>query len=135
MGCIAICLKIMESVYVMDITYVTYVMNISLFPYYVYIFKVGAGERNSALDSKITQPDGGLVLWIQVSHLNGNRLKESASEENLDIRVGSVFTESNRYSDCVRINIGYRLQQDIEALLDKLVFLIKKFSDVQSWVA
>ncbi len=78
------------------------------------------------LESKITQPDGGLVLWIQVSHLDGNRLKEAASNENLDIRIGSVFTESNRYSDCVRINIGYRLKKDIEALLDKLVILIRK---------
>lgn len=86
-------------------------------------------------ESKITQPDGGLVLWIQVNNLNGEKLKEAAYKENLDIRVGNVFTESNRYSDCIRINIGYRLNHNIEALLDKLIILVTNISRFQSQVA
>ncbi len=86
-------------------------------------------------ESKITQPDGGLVLWIQVHNLDGEKLKEAAHKENLDIRVGSVFTESNRYCDCVRINMGYRLNKNIEALLDKLIILVTGVSSYPSQVA
>lgn len=75
-------------------------------------------------NSRITQPDGGLVLWIQVTGLNAQALSDKAIELNLDIRIGSVFTESQRYDDCVRINIGFALNHDIETLLNTLVGLI-----------
>lgn len=75
-------------------------------------------------NSRITQPDGGLVLWIQVAGLDTQALNDKAIPLNLDIRVGSVFTESQRYDDCVRINIGFALNHDIETLLNTLVGLI-----------
>ncbi|MBD0788282.1 PLP-dependent aminotransferase family protein [Vibrio sp. Y2-5] len=75
-------------------------------------------------DSRITQPDGGLVLWLQVMGLNSDKLSTEANKSNLDIRVGSVFTESQRYDDCIRINIGFALNNDIEHLLNRLVEFI-----------
>ncbi|MCF7361986.1 transcriptional regulator [Vibrio diazotrophicus] len=75
-------------------------------------------------NSRITQPDGGLVLWLQVAGLSSDKLNVEAIKSNMDIRVGSVFTESQRYDDCVRINIGFALNNEIERLLSKLIELI-----------
>ncbi|NIY91639.1 PLP-dependent aminotransferase family protein [Vibrio diazotrophicus] len=85
-------------------------------------------------DSRITQPDGGLVLWLQVSGLNSDKLSTEANKSNLDIRVGSVFTESQRYDDCIRINIGFALNNDIEHLLNRLVELINSCRQPDSCV-
>ncbi|OEF25780.1 PLP-dependent aminotransferase family protein [Vibrio rumoiensis] len=73
---------------------------------------------------RITQPDGGLVLWIQIPNLDNHSFALQAEEANLDIRIGSVFTESNRYQDCLRINIGFPLNDDIKKEIDLMLLLI-----------
>ncbi len=80
------------------------------------------------LGSRITQPDGGLVLWIQVPRLNAKLLGEAAEKVQLDIRIGPWFTESERYQDCLRINIGFAPDEIIESELKRLVDLIKTYS-------
>ncbi len=74
--------------------------------------------------SRISQPDGGLVLWIQVPQLNTNLLSKTASQVGLDIRTGNLFTESQRYQDCLRINIGFAFNDEIRTNLDTLLTLI-----------
>lgn len=74
--------------------------------------------------SCITQPDGGLVLWIQVPGLDTTKLNNAATVDNLDIRTGNLFTESQRYLDCLRINIGYAFNHEIQTTLDHLLDLI-----------
>ncbi len=74
--------------------------------------------------SRITQPDGGLVLWIQVPYLQATLLKKAAADANLDIRTGDIFTESERYHDCLRINMGYALNHQTTQLLEQLLTLI-----------
>lgn len=73
--------------------------------------------------SAVTQPDGGLVLWIQVPNLDAKRLASKARQTDLDIRTGDLFTQSQRYRDCVRINIGYAFNDKTKALLDALLEL------------
>lgn len=75
--------------------------------------------------SRMTQPDGGLVLWIQVPNLNAQTLGTAAEQSGLDIRIGPWFTESDRYRDCLRINIGFALDEYIEQELQRLITLIE----------
>jgi DNA-binding transcriptional MocR family regulator len=65
--------------------------------------------KNLPENSKISQPSGGFVLWVQVPGLDSNRLFKEASEANIDIRVGSHFTTRKLYQDCIRLNVGYDL--------------------------
>jgi DNA-binding transcriptional MocR family regulator len=74
--------------------------------------------------STITKPDGGLVLWMQIPGLDSKQLSVKAREANLDIRVGSEFTETQRYRDCVRINIGFNFTDKTKACLDQLIKLV-----------
>lgn len=76
--------------------------------------------------SRVTQPDGGLVLWIQVPNLNATELGKAAESQNLDIRIGPWFTESERYCDCLRINIGFAPEAETLEYLERLMALIKQ---------
>ncbi|QXO15569.1 MULTISPECIES: aminotransferase-like domain-containing protein [Vibrio] len=76
-------------------------------------------------DSRMTQPDGGLVLWIQIPGLNTEALGQAAEQAGLDIRIGPWFTESDRYRDCLRINIGFALDEYIKQELQQLINLIE----------
>ena len=74
--------------------------------------------------SLISKPTGGLVLWLQVPKLNAKQLMLRAVQEQLDIRIGSAFTATNRYQNCVRINVGFEFNDTVTALLDLLLSLI-----------
>ncbi|MDO6673155.1 PLP-dependent aminotransferase family protein [Cobetia amphilecti] len=74
--------------------------------------------------SRVTQPDGGLVLWIEVPGLDAKALGKAAEQVRLDIRIGPWFTESSRYRNCLRLNIGLAPDEMIEKELARLMKLI-----------
>ncbi|EKO3933181.1 PLP-dependent aminotransferase family protein [Vibrio fluvialis] len=76
--------------------------------------------------SRITQPDGGLVLWMQIPGLNVKAVGKAAEQAQLDIRIGPWFTESERYQDCLRINIGFAPSEEITGELARLMKVIKQ---------
>lgn len=89
-------------------------------------FYLGYLSHHLPLGTRITQPDGGLVLWIQIPGLDANALGEDAKKAKLDIRIGPWFTESDRYQDSLRLNIGCAVDEAIERELKTLVELINK---------
>ncbi|PKH04091.1 hypothetical protein CXF72_02770 [Psychromonas sp. MB-3u-54] len=66
-------------------------------------------RQNLPVSSKISEPSGGFVLWIQIPNLDSVQLFRQAVKYNIDIRVGDHFTTLGLYKDCFRINIGYPL--------------------------
>ncbi len=80
--------------------------------------------------SRISDPAGGLVLWLQIPNLDSTELLTQANIRGLDIRNGDIFSSLPLYQDCVRINIGYALynqdgsptlaHQDINTLITLL---------------
>ncbi|MFK4015636.1 aminotransferase-like domain-containing protein [Cobetia marina] len=74
--------------------------------------------------SRVTQPQGGLVLWIEVPGLDARALGKAAEQAQLDIRIGPWFTESARYRNCLRLNIGLAPDERIEQELARLMTLI-----------
>ncbi|WP_427982881.1 PLP-dependent aminotransferase family protein [Agarivorans sp.] len=75
--------------------------------------------------SCITQPEGGLVLWLQIPGLDAPSLATAAQEAGLDIRIGPWFTASERYQDCLRLNIGFEPTEAIEHELLRVIKLIR----------
>jgi DNA-binding transcriptional MocR family regulator len=74
--------------------------------------------------SRFSNPSGGLVLWIQIVGLDGAKLAQSAINQDIDIRIGSIFTTHDFYQNCLRINIGHPLNANIRKQLDELSQLI-----------
>lgn len=59
--------------------------------------------------TKVSVPDGGLVLWLQVPGMNAQRLEQEVHELGVDIRSGACFSTHDTYQDCLRINCGWPL--------------------------
>jgi DNA-binding transcriptional MocR family regulator len=83
-------------------------------------------KQNLPMGSKISQPSGGFVLWIEVDGLDTEQLKSLALENKLDIRIGNSFSTLGLYSYCFRLNIGFSISSPlVELQLSRLIQLIK----------
>jgi DNA-binding transcriptional MocR family regulator len=83
-------------------------------------------QKNLPANSKISQPAGGFVLWIEVEHLNTQKLRKLALINKLDIRIGESFSTLDLYPHCFRLNIGFNiLDPQVECLLAILSKLVK----------
>lgn len=80
--------------------------------------------RQLPAGSRISQPDGGLVLWIQIPELDTEAIGHVAEQAGLDIRIGRLFTASDRYRDCLRINIGFPFTASVQQELQTLIELV-----------
>ncbi|MFM2484639.1 aminotransferase-like domain-containing protein [Celerinatantimonas yamalensis] len=65
--------------------------------------------------ARISQPQGGLVLWVQLPDIDTTMLVADGEKPALDIQVGAQFTTRELYGDCLRINFGYPLLPESEA--------------------
>jgi len=82
-------------------------------------------QNNLPQGSRISQPAGGFVLWIEVPGLNTLTLREVALTQQLDIRIGESFSTLARYPHCFRLNIGFDIQDpQVIAQLAVLINLI-----------
>jgi len=76
--------------------------------------------------SKISNPAGGFVLWIEVAKLDTSLLKRLARQNKLDIRIGDEFSTLALYRHCFRLNIGFDMTAtQVAVQLSCLMKLIK----------
>lgn len=66
-------------------------------------------QENLPKNSKISQPAGGFVLWIEVAGLNTQQLRKRTLANKLDIRIGEHFSTLDLYPHCFRLNIGFKI--------------------------
>ncbi|SJZ86389.1 transcriptional regulator, GntR family [Oceanospirillum multiglobuliferum] len=66
------------------------------------------------IETAISSPTGGLVLWLQVPNLNSQALWRAACEQSLDIRIGPAFSTLPLYQDCFRVNAGWSLTTGVD---------------------
>jgi DNA-binding transcriptional MocR family regulator len=71
--------------------------------------------ENLPENSRVSLPDGGIVLWVQIPELDAVELERQAKKQQIDIRSGSSFSTHQFYKDCFRINIGWPLQQSTKS--------------------
>lgn len=65
--------------------------------------------------AQISAPQGGLVLWVRVPHLDSDQLAQDLGKMGIDIRRGSCFSTHPDYNDCLRINCGWPLYLEIDS--------------------
>ena len=67
-------------------------------------------------NSKISNPKGGMVLWIQVPDLDSQALHQQLADKKVYVRAGTDFSSRGFYRDCFRINFSWpieELEQDL----------------------
>ena len=69
-------------------------------------------------NANVSNPDGGMVLWVQIPNFNAVQLEKDAQTQSIDIRSGACFSTHNFYHDCFRINCGWPLNSSVDKSLE-----------------
>jgi len=87
-----------------------------------------AVEKYFPEGTRVTQPSGGFVLWIEcANHVDAEVLYERAMQQNICIAPGPMFSASRKYRNFIRLNAAVPWTSTTEKALAKLGLLIKAF--------
>jgi DNA-binding transcriptional MocR family regulator len=71
--------------------------------------------------TRISRPTGGFVLWVELPHtVDATMLQRQARRENISVLPGTMFSTSDRYRHCLRINCGQTWSARVEAAVRTL---------------
>ena len=71
--------------------------------------------------TRVSRPDGGHVLWVEMPEsVDAVALHEAALEEAISIAPGILFSASGRYRNCVRLNCALPWDERLETALRRL---------------
>jgi DNA-binding transcriptional MocR family regulator len=80
-------------------------------------------------DTKISRPQGGFVLWIQLDRkLNAYRLYQEALKHNVSVAPGQLFSSTGQFANCLRLSFARPWDEEVEEALRMLGSLIRKMS-------
>ena len=80
-----------------------------------------AVSRYFPMATRIAQPQGGYVLWIELPEgIDITSLHERAIAENLAYVPGELFSASGMYRNCLRLNCGNPHTPEIEDAVRRL---------------
>ena len=78
-------------------------------------------ERHFLLPVRMSNPQGGFVLWIELpQEVDTTALLDKALAENLAFVPGEFFSASGMYRNCLRLNCGHPHAAGIEAGIRRL---------------
>ncbi|WP_445357763.1 PLP-dependent aminotransferase family protein [Microbulbifer sp. ANSA002] len=86
--------------------------------------------KNLPRNIRVSSPEGGLVLWVQVPGLNTEDMANKLLEMGIDLYFGKEFSTNDLYHDYFRINCGYPLRSKegkttlAKQQLDQVIMLI-----------
>lgn len=80
-----------------------------------------AVSRHFPAATRITQPQGGYVLWVELPEsIDTAKFYEQAVAENLAYVPGDLFSASGMYRNCLRLNCGNPHTPEIEEAVRRL---------------
>ena len=84
-----------------------------------------AVTRHFPAETRITQPQGGFVLWLELpEEVDATALHERALGQGLAFVPGELFSASGMYRNCLRLNCGNPHAPEIEDAVRRLGQLI-----------
>lgn len=71
--------------------------------------------------TKITDPQGGYLLWIELPHaIDAAHLSDMVHERGISVAPGTLFAPSSTYDHCLRLNGGQLWTKRIEDAIETL---------------
>lgn len=69
----------------------------------------------------VSRPQGGFMMWIELpEHFDSVRLSLELSEAKVQFVIGSLFSASGKYRNCLRLNYGLPYSDKVDQALRKL---------------
>ena len=89
-----------------------------------------AVEASFPAGTKVSQPAGGFVLWLELPKAFDSRaLFDEALEQGLCFAPGDVFSASRRYRHCLRLSAGHEWSERLERGVRRLGLLARRQLD------
>lgn len=80
-------------------------------------------------DTKVSRPQGGFVLWLQLNKkINAFKLRSEALKHQISIVPGKIFTANCCYNNYIRISFGKPWGDDVDYGLMMLGHIVKKMT-------
>jgi DNA-binding transcriptional MocR family regulator len=80
-------------------------------------------------DTQISMPQGGYVLWITLApEIDAMQLYANALAQGITLAPGRIFSVSDRYRHCIRLNYSYAWSLEIENALKALGSLVAEMT-------
>lgn len=77
-------------------------------------------------NTKISQPQGGFVLWLELDkRIDTAKLYNTAIKQNISFAPGRMFTLQDRYHNCMRVNFALDWNDRLHADLQRLGGIVK----------
>jgi DNA-binding transcriptional MocR family regulator len=71
--------------------------------------------------SRVSRPQGGFLLWVELDEkIDTHRLNRNLEKHKVQIAIGSIFSASGKYRNCLRINYAHPLTKDVEHAVAKI---------------
>jgi DNA-binding transcriptional MocR family regulator len=78
-------------------------------------------------ETRVTRPRGGHVLWVEITGgFNALELFEEGLQHHISIAPGPMFSASDSYQNCFRLNTGLPWSDQIDQAMKTLGHLAKK---------
>ncbi|WP_416667303.1 aminotransferase-like domain-containing protein [Egbenema bharatensis] len=78
-------------------------------------------------ETRVSRPEGGYVLWLEMPpSFDAMELYEEASQHNISIAPGIMFSPSGSYQNCFRLNCGIPWSEEVHQAIQKLGYLSKR---------
>ena len=85
--------------------------------------------RHFPQTTKVNRPSGGFVLWVVMPEsVDSMQLYELALKHGIGICPGTMFSASQRYRDCIRMNCGMPWSERVERAIAQLGELARKLA-------
>ena len=77
-------------------------------------------------NTKISQPKGGFMLWLELERgMCSENLYDLAFQQNITFAPGRIFSQHSQYQNCMRLNYAMEWNDKVENDLKKLGDLVK----------
>lgn len=80
----------------------------------------GAIGRYFPQGTRVTRPDGGVVLWVEMPEkVDAFKLYELALQKGISIAPGTLFTIGDKFRNCIRVNTAFwsgRIDQALQTV-------------------
>lgn len=83
-------------------------------------------ELSSMTNFYVSQPHGGLAIWVYVKGLDAKSLVSQVERLGIDIRAGNNFSTRGLYNAYFRVNVGYPLTGELKKQLSQVCQFVKQ---------
>jgi DNA-binding transcriptional MocR family regulator len=77
--------------------------------------------------TRVSQPRGGSVLWLELPKSNSAPLFERALEQGISLCPGMIFSPTGRYQNFIRLSFGLPWNETLENAIRKLGEIVSKY--------